>query len=106
MAVSTVPVNDGNFLFMEPKITIINPRAAENINKVLKQYPDDVPVELSLINVKYITNVAARMMVKRLYRSNVNLIHVSPAARQMLNWAANYLYEKGELEYAPHEIFV
>lgn len=110
MAVSQIDVNEGERdsfeAFIKPRIETINPRAAENLIKVINEYEDYPELIIDLSNVKIITNVAARMLCKVLYgRTWIQIENTNEAVFSSLDWAADYLYRKGELDRIPWQIY-
>jgi len=109
MAVSQIGVNtgyrDSDTAFLKPKIDTLNPRAAENLVKVINQFDDYPNITLDLSDVKVVTNIAARMLCKALYgRTWINVENTNEAVFSSLDWAADYLYRKGELDSIPWQI--
>jgi hypothetical protein len=109
MAVSLVDANtgyrDSDTAFIKPRIKTLNPRNAANLVRVLEQYEDYPEMTIDLSNVKIITNVAARMLCKALYGRNWIIIeNTNEAVFSSLDWAADYLYRKGELDRIPWQI--
>lgn len=113
MAVSMVDINgpiysdDDNFYRIKPKVDLLNPRNAENLVKIInhyyEEYQPDMTVDLS--NVKIVTNVAARMLCKAIYgRDTIEIEVTNEAVFSSLEWAADYLYRKGELDRIPWQI--
>jgi len=109
MAISQVDANtgyrDSDTAFITPRIEILNPRAAEQLVKVIEYYDDYPEMTLDLSNIKVITNVAARMLCKALYgRQWIMIENTNEAVFSSLDWAADYLYKKGELDRIPWQI--
>jgi len=109
MAISQVDVNtgyrDSDTALIKPNIDILNPRGAQNLIKVIEVYDDYPEMTLDLSNIKVITNVAARMLCKALYgRQWIMIENTNEAVFSSLDWAADYLYRKGELDRIPWQI--
>lgn len=96
MAVSTLP-QVGSFLFIQPKINELNYDSAQKLHLVLSSNRES-EIELNLSKVKQISNLGARILSKCIYQKNIQLSEVTPSIQQNLEWATDYLYEKGELE--------
>jgi hypothetical protein len=112
MAVSMVDVGSptfpdyGDYRWIKPKVELLNPRNAENLVKVINhQYEICPDMKIDLSNVKMVTNVAARMICKAIYgRDTIEIEVPNEAVYSSLEWAADYLYRKGELDTIPWQI--
>lgn len=96
---------DSDTAFLKPRVEILNPRAAENLIKLIESAEDWPNMTIDLSNVKIITNVAARMLCKALYgRQWIMIEGTNEAVYSSMDWAADYLYRKGELDRIPWQV--
>lgn len=112
MAISKVDVgypefpDYGDHRWIRPKVNTLNPRNAENLVKIINhEYQNCPEMTIDLSNIKVVTNVAARMLCKAIYgRDTVQIEVPNEAVYSSLEWAADYLYRKGELDRIPWQI--
>jgi hypothetical protein len=96
----------GDYRWIKPKVDTINPRSAANLALVLEhQYEECPEMTLDLANVKVMTNLAARILCKALYgKQEIIIENPSKAVQSSLEWAADYLYKRGELDAVPWQV--
>lgn len=92
------------FEVITPKVHTLNPKKAESLTRIINHYWDEgvYDLEVDFKNVKILTNVAARMICKAIYgRDSIIIKNTNEAVFSSLDWAADYLYRKGELDTIP-----
>jgi hypothetical protein len=96
----------GDQRWIKPNVETLNPRNAEQLIKILDYaWKEGAEVTLDLSQVKIMTNLAARMLCKTLYgRQSIMIENSNSVVQSSLEWAADYLYEKGELDDEPWQI--
>lgn len=90
---------------LAPQAEVINPRLAALLVKIIDTEFDDEPITIDFQNVKVLTNLAARILCKAFYnRDDLSIENSNPAVQSSLEWAADYLYQKGELDGFPEQV--
>lgn len=90
---------------LAPQAEVLNPRLAALLLKIIDTEFDGEPITVDFRNVKVLTNLAARILCKAFYsRDNLLIENSNAAVQSSLEWAADYLYKKGELDDYPEQI--
>jgi hypothetical protein len=103
MAVSVVDTYYSPHL--APQAEVLNPRLAALLIKIIETEFDDEPITVDFSRVERLTNLAARILCKAFYqRDNLSIENSNTAVQTALEWAADYLYRKGELDDYPEQV--
>lgn len=102
--------DEADFRLITPTVEILNPRNAENLTKIINHQYEQMDLygdgmTLDFKHIKIVTNIAARMICKSIYgRDLISIKNANQAVYSSLEWAADYLYRKGELDRIPWQI--